>query len=531
VKHLATRSGSDISRLGDLLVSGVKQLVYEADPKVGLALSQLLLVMGSEGYLVHEGGQSLVTFLINNCSPGRAGGGAGDAGTGSGSGGSQQQAPSSSSSSAAQQQPGSPSPAAGKDPRDVAALRASCERILDRLAGEVPAMEKVLWPFLFEFLVPAQYTEALPVILRNIALLGNRKREKGDSSFYIDFAKNVNAPKPHAIVGRLLVMLNAPARRDLGAEILKALTSIAPILNDHIARMWEAALPRLLAFLQAKLGTPDWDDAVWSELTLRLFRETLECIGDEEWLIHLSEDFATQFDLYMRDTDLKRAISLYLGLVLQKVSKRSLIRGKLDRMFDVVDHGNPVDRHACAQGFGYAAVSHMDTCVEKLQHALKNDCVAKSSGFFGMVKDKNEKDIDNVKSTVMLCFGFVAGHAPAGMVTTRLEVHILNNSFIPELADCKSATRKAAVFRALDHIARASNPATLGVDFTLKARDDLLMKSIVLLNASPTEINLEIRSLWVQAATTFAALPPILSPDAEVHPPSIDRMEQTNQIN
>lgn len=48
----------------------------------------------------------------------------------------------------------------------------------------------------------------------------------------------------------------------------------------------------------------------------------------------------------------------------------------------------------------------------KLEQVAKDDMVRKSKGFFGLSKDKTEADVERVKATVMLCYGYVTFHSP-----------------------------------------------------------------------------------------------------------------------
>jgi hypothetical protein len=88
----------------------------------------------------------------------------------------------------------------------------------------------------------------------------------------------------------------------------------------------------------------------------------------------------------------------------------------------------------CAIGTGFCAASHLDTVVLKLEQVARDDMVRKSKGFFGLSKvgsyiiyilrkkicltlesltqDKSEADVERIKATVMLCYGYVTFHSP-----------------------------------------------------------------------------------------------------------------------
>jgi hypothetical protein len=110
-------------------------------------------------------------------------------------------------------------------------VRSISDNVLHLATTTIAPMEKVLWPFLLETLIPAQYSEGLAVISKCIFYLANKKREEEASDYIIDFDKAgiflfplflffithllnflslslsiaVNLPKPPAIIARYLV--------------------------------------------------------------------------------------------------------------------------------------------------------------------------------------------------------------------------------------------------------------------------------------------------------------------------------------
>lgn len=92
----------------------------------------------------------------------------------------------------------------------------------------------------------------------------------------------------------------------------------------------------------------------------------------------------------------------------------------------------------CAIGAGFCAASHLDLVVSKLEQVMKEEMVRKSKGFFGLSKvhaviqgicscihayiqctykvcpmqDKSEADVERIKATVLLCYGYVTFHSP-----------------------------------------------------------------------------------------------------------------------
>uniref|UniRef100_A0A9J7ZZU3 Maestro heat-like repeat family member 1 n=1 Tax=Cyprinus carpio carpio TaxID=630221 RepID=A0A9J7ZZU3_CYPCA len=80
-----------------------------------------------------------------------------------------------------------------------------------------------------------------------------------------------------------------------------------------------------------------------------------------------------------------------------------------------------------AMGIGLCASSHLDGTLEKLEEFGKSDAFRKASGIFGLLKDKNDVDVEKMKSTLILCYGYVALHAPEDKLLTRIDSDILHN--------------------------------------------------------------------------------------------------------
>uniref|UniRef100_A0A673L1Y9 Maestro heat-like repeat-containing protein family member 1 n=1 Tax=Sinocyclocheilus rhinocerous TaxID=307959 RepID=A0A673L1Y9_9TELE len=80
-----------------------------------------------------------------------------------------------------------------------------------------------------------------------------------------------------------------------------------------------------------------------------------------------------------------------------------------------------------AMGIGLCASSHLNGTLEKLEEFGKSDAFRKASGIFGLLKDKNDVDVEKMKSTLILCYGYVALHAPEDQLLTRIDSDILQN--------------------------------------------------------------------------------------------------------
>uniref|UniRef100_A0A8C1L4H4 Maestro heat-like repeat family member 1 n=1 Tax=Cyprinus carpio TaxID=7962 RepID=A0A8C1L4H4_CYPCA len=116
-----------------------------------------------------------------------------------------------------------------------------------------------------------------------------------------------------------------------------------------------------------------------------------------------------------------------IGVILQQCYNKELVRKQLQEMLIGTRHNDAIERTGVAMGIGLCASSHLDGTLEKLEEFGKSDAFRKASGIFGLLKDKNDVDVEKMKSTLILCYGYVALHAPEDKLLTRIDSDILHN--------------------------------------------------------------------------------------------------------
>uniref|UniRef100_A0AAZ3SRU2 Maestro heat-like repeat-containing protein family member 1 n=1 Tax=Oncorhynchus tshawytscha TaxID=74940 RepID=A0AAZ3SRU2_ONCTS len=72
------------------------------------------------------------------------------------------------------------------------------------------------------------------------------------------------------------------------------------------------------------------------------------------------------------------------------------------------------DPRGVAMGIGLCASSHLDATLAKLDDFGKSDAFKKASGIFSLLK--NDSDVEKMKSTLILCYGYVALRAPEDQI-------------------------------------------------------------------------------------------------------------------
>uniref|UniRef100_A0A4W4GLG5 Maestro heat-like repeat family member 1 n=1 Tax=Electrophorus electricus TaxID=8005 RepID=A0A4W4GLG5_ELEEL len=263
-------------------------------------------------------------------------------------------------------------------PAPPASVTASmCDNTLHLFATTVGRLTDVLWPMLLGFLTPAQYSNATAPLCKSLILLASKKRAAQEPGFIIDLSMPV------------LLQVNAcfPFRcRGHGAPSLSLLNAISPSIHPKVQALWETEVPHLLTCLEGQ----------WPTITLG-------CAQGPSFLYKC------------------------IGVTLQQCTNKELVRKQLQEILISARHNDATERAGVAMGVGLCARSHLDDTLAKLEEFGKSDAFKKASGIFGLLKDKNDVDVEKMKSTMILCYGHVALHAPEEQLLLRLDTHILRS--------------------------------------------------------------------------------------------------------
>ena len=268
LKHLVNAATSNLADKRELIVSGLRPLLNDKSLKVRSTLAQLIMAMAHHDYLRLEGGQVLLQFIIDQCAiPDKE----------------------------------AQSPGKASDPNAVTVmqLRTMCDNALTLTSTTIPCMQLVLWPYLLEFVVPVQYSSALPVVTKCLGTLADTLREDDDESYDIDYEVMVNIPRPQELIARLIVVLGHPLERKIGLQILYFFEGMSPNLHDDLVDLWDEVIPRLIAYLEKNSEKKaDWDQQAWEDLVLKLLSRSLDAVNEEDWVLTLGQYLGKQYELY-----------------------------------------------------------------------------------------------------------------------------------------------------------------------------------------------------------------------------------------
>jgi len=487
LKHLINSCGKPLEDKRRTIVSALRPLLIDSSTRLKRTLAQVIIAMAHHEFLSLEGGDALVKFIVQQCAV----------------------------PDSALVVVRDPKKKVDDDEFTVANLKSMCENILQLMTTTVTSMGPVLYPFLLELFVPAEFTDAVGVISKTLSQIGNKLLEEDSDHYDIDYEVQVNLPKPHEFIARAFVLLGHPLIRNRGLSILALMKVMSGNLKDEIVDLWEDVIPKLSAYIEANEN--DWKQTAWEDLVLKLLSKTLDVVNSEQWVIDLGTKFGSHLPMYARLSDSKSMLYKCLGVIMRKSTKKDFINTHLELIYKSVDHSIQIEREGCARAYGYCASSHIDSVIERLAEISRTDLVRKSTGFLGMSKDKTEAEVARIKATVMLSYGYVALYSPPDLITSRIEVNILA-TINPQFGNVRETIVKENLIRCVDLIGKALHPSHLKSEkpFELSRRADLInhMQNFIL--AEPKNaINNDIRSLATDACTTLVMLDPKLS-DADL---------------
>ncbi|KAF6167742.1 hypothetical protein GIB67_017237 [Kingdonia uniflora] len=359
LKHLLPRLAEAWHAKRPALVEAVKLLLDEQNLSVSKALSELIVVMASHCYLSGPSGELFVEYLVRHCAisdedlkglesctEGLA-----------------------ESSTFPFHYKRSEVKIGAVGPTE---LRSICEKGLLLLTITIPEMEGILWPFLLKMITQKSYTGATSTVCRCISEL-YRHRSSFTSSLLLEYKARADIPKPEELFARLVVLLRNPlSRGQLATQILTVLCYLAPLFPRNINLFWQDEIPKLKAYVS------DTDDLkqnrsyqeTWDDMIINFLAESLDVVGDAEWVISLGEAFTIQYALYSPVDEHSALLHRCMGILLQKVDDRAYIHEKIDWMYKHANIAVPTNRLGLAKGMGLVAASHLDAVLEKLKDIL-----------------------------------------------------------------------------------------------------------------------------------------------------------------
>uniref|UniRef100_A0A8C3Y0X7 Maestro heat like repeat family member 1 n=1 Tax=Catharus ustulatus TaxID=91951 RepID=A0A8C3Y0X7_CATUS len=364
LRHLLNSAPSQMEMKKSFIISSLRLPLQDNNNKVKRALVQLISALAHHGYLEQPGAEALLEFLVRQCCL----------------------------------QDGENS----EDPTNENVRSISVSTLL-LLSTTVPRMGPVLWPFLLEFLIPAQFSPALTPLCRSLTFLAGKIREEEPENEAWSRSEQCGKSQKWS---QKAVSSQPFLGSGRGAAALRLLGALR--IHPHLENRWEKEIPQLLEHLEAHSFS-------------QFLRESLESIPDKSWICPLVSEMFRQ----LRASDGSRAEKNFLyrsmGTALGSCPSKELVRKQLQELLENARYQDEAEREGLASCFGICARDHLEETLEKLEEFVKSDVFKKSLGLFSIFKERSEGELEKLRSGLVLCYGRVAEAAPPELLHSRLE--------------------------------------------------------------------------------------------------------------
>ncbi|XP_032374058.1 maestro heat-like repeat-containing protein family member 1 [Etheostoma spectabile] len=487
LRHLINSSTSTMESKKLLILASIRQPMADHGNKVKKHVVQVISAMAHHGYLELEGGELLVRFIVQHCAlP---------------------------DTYRRVQKP--------TDPEEVTneALRTMCDNTLHLLTTTVGRLADVLWPKLLYYLTPSQYSNATTPLCKSLIVLGNKKKNNQEPSFNIDFTQEVNLPSPQTLMVRLLVNAAFPfSSRGHGAPSLSLLLILSVNIHPNTEIIWEKEIPPLLSMLEESTAET-LDKKHWDEKLLKLLSKTLATIDDDKWVCQLAVEATTYLSTYSNALEEKSFLYRCVGVTLQQCFNKELVKKQLQEILLTARHNDAVEREGVAMSVGLCANSHLEGTLAKLEEFGKSDAFKKSPSIFNLLKERNDVEVEKVKSTLILCYGQVALNAPSEKILTRIDQDILrciskhfNTKVLGIKVETKDLTMKLSLIQSVGLIARAISECVKKQGFIFSRKQELITLMLDFIKAEAADsLRTPVRHLVMTTCANLTPLEPALS--------------------
>ncbi|KAM9199782.1 maestro heat-like repeat-containing protein family member 1 isoform 3-T3 [Mergus octosetaceus] len=443
------------------ILSSMKLPLQDSNDKVKRAVVQVISAMAHHGYLEQPGGEAMMEYLVRQCAL--------------------------------------PSEAPKKQPLDADDLTSDSVQSISvntlfLLSTTVDRMNNVLWPYLLEFVTPIQFTNALTPLCKSLMYLAMKKQEEGENASLIRYDLNGNLPSPYALTTRLLVVSSQPYAGDCrGAAALRLLNVLQYSVHPALEQLWSKRVPSLVEHIEENTEKCLCQKE-WEEKLLLFLQETLAAVSDNTWICHFVTEMCRQLNCYNGFPLEKNFLYKCIGMTLGACVSKDLVQKQLQELLETARYHEEAEREGLASCFGICAINHLEETLAKLEDFVRSDVFKKSVGLFSIFKDRSDNEVEKIKSTLILCYGFVAVHAPKELVLSRIEADILKNIFqyfntkvLGIKVETKDLTLKLCLIRSICMISQAIYNGGKCGDFVFSRKAELVAQMVEFIKAEPLD--------------------------------------------
>ncbi|XP_014811632.1 PREDICTED: maestro heat-like repeat-containing protein family member 1 isoform X1 [Calidris pugnax] len=469
------------------ILSSMKLPLQDSNNKVKRAVVQVISAMAHHGYLEQPGGEAMMEFLVRQCAL-----------------------------------PSDAQPK--KQPLDADDLTSDSVQSISvntlfLLSTTVDRMNNVLWPYLLEFVTPIQFTNALTPLCKSLMYLATKKQEEGENTSLIRYDLNANLPSPYALTTRLLVVSSQPYAGDCrGVAALRLLSVLHYSVHPALDQLWSKQVPLLVEHIEENTEK-SLSRKEWEEKLLLFLQETLAAVADNAWICHFVTEMCRQLSSYNGLPLEKNFLYKCIGTTLGACTSKDLVQKQLQELLETARYQEEAEREGLASCFGICAINHLEETLAKLEDFVRSDVFKKSVGLFSLFKDRSDNEVEKIKSSLILCYGYVAVYAPKELVLARIEADILKNIFqyfntkvLGIKVETKDLTLKLCLIRSICMISQAICNGVKCGDFIFSRKAELVAQMVEFIKAEPLEaLRTPVRQRAMVACTYLVILEPHLS--------------------
>nr|XP_056710567.1 maestro heat-like repeat-containing protein family member 1 [Euleptes europaea] len=466
------------------ILSSMKLPLQDNSNKVKRAMVQVISAMAHHGYLEQPGGEAMIEFLVRQCA-----------------------LPVEQSSQLPRRQSLETEDLTDGHVRDISV------NTLFLISTTVDRMSEVLWPCLLEFVTPVHLTGALAPLCRSLVHLAVKRQEEGQKDFQLHCDTNGNLPSPCALMARMLVVASQPYRGEgRGAAALRLLSVLPLSIHPTLEPFWGKKLPELVEHLEANTKASLSQEA-WEGILLKFLQQTLTTISDSSWTCRLILEMSRQLSSYNSSPVEKNFLYKCVGTALAACANKDLVQKLLQELLETARYQEEAEREGLASCLGLCAGTYLDETLAKLEEFVKSDVFRKSAGIFSIFKDRSDNEVEKVKGTLILCYGYVARYAPSELVLARIDTDILRNIFL--YFNTKDLSLKLCLTQSICMVCQAICNSAQAGDFSFSQKAELVAQMMDFIKAEPPDsLRTPIRQRAMAACGYLVFLEPPLS-DAE----------------
>ncbi|XP_068789707.1 maestro heat-like repeat-containing protein family member 1 isoform X3 [Struthio camelus] len=487
MRQIINSASSQMEIKKPFILASMKLPLQDSSNKVKRAMVQVISAMAHHGYLEQAGGEMMLEYLIRQCAL------------------------------PADAQPKKQLPDADDFTSD--SVQSISVNTLFLLSTTVDRMSNVLWPYLLEFVTPIQFTNALTPLCKSLMYLAMKKQEEGENASLIRYDLNANLPSPYAITTRLLVVSSQPYVGDCrGTAALRLLNVLHYSIHPALDQLWSKKVPPLVEYIEENTEK-SLCQKEWEEKLLLFLQETLMAVSDNAWICQFSMEMCKQLNNYNGFALEKNFLYKCIGTTLGACISKDLVQKQLQELLETARYHEKAEWEGLASCFGICAINHLEETLAKLEDFVRSDVFKKSVGLFSIFKDRSDNEVEKIKSTLILCYGFVAVYAPKELVLSRIEADILKNVFqyfntkvLGIKVETKDLTLKLCLIRSICMISQAICNGVKCGDFVFSRKAELVAQMVEFIKAEPLDsMRTPVRQRAMITCTYLVVLEPHLS--------------------